>query len=98
MELAGGRSFAGSSVNCPSGPIRTDNSVPTSLRLAARGRPVSRLDPEMPTSARGALTTIVPSGLAHHDVNDAHRGTPGVVAFQDGPAHLDRVVGYQNFA
>ena len=28
---------------------------------AARGRPVSRLKPEMPTSARGALATTAPS-------------------------------------
>src|SRR5215467_9013517 len=53
----GSASLCGSNVNCPSAPIRTDRAVSTSLRLAARGRPVRRLDPEIPTSARGALAT-----------------------------------------
>ena len=45
-----------------SGSIRTAISAPTRLRRSARMRPVIRPVPEMPTSAFGALATMVPSG------------------------------------
>ena len=48
-------------VTRPSVSMRTDISAPTRLRLSARTLPVSRLVPEMPTSAFGALATMVPS-------------------------------------
>ena len=48
-------------VRRPSVSIRTDISAPTRLRLCARSLPISRLLPESPTSAFGALATTVPS-------------------------------------
>ena len=45
----------------PSLSMRTAISAPTRLRLCARTRPVSRLMPDRPTSAFGALATTVPS-------------------------------------
>jgi hypothetical protein len=44
-----------------SGSIRTAISAPTRLRRSARMRPVNRPVPETPTSAFGALATMVPS-------------------------------------
>ena len=44
-----------------SGSMRTAISAPTRLSRSARMRPVSRAEPEMPTSAFGALATTVPS-------------------------------------
>ena len=44
-----------------SGSIRTAISAPTRLRRSARMRPAIRLQPEMPTSAFGALATTAPS-------------------------------------
>ena len=44
-----------------SNSIRTAISAPTRLSRSARMRPANRLEPEMPTSALGALATTVPS-------------------------------------
>ncbi len=44
-----------------SGSMRTAISAPTRLSRSARMRPVNRPEPEMPTSAFGALATTVPS-------------------------------------
>ena len=48
-------------VSLLSDSMRTAISAPTKLKRSARMRPRRRLTPEMPTSAFGALATMVPS-------------------------------------
>jgi hypothetical protein len=56
--------------------MRTDISAPTKLRLRARNCQCSNADPEIPTSAFGALATTVPSGARTTMSRNRNEGLP----------------------
>ena len=63
----------------------------TSRKLSARGLAISRLVPEMPTSALGATATVRAGGVAQHDVAQAQRRAALLVALELGAADLDAI-------
>ena len=89
--VSSGRSPPAKTLTRPSSSMWTTRLASTRRKLSARGLPISRLVPAMPTSAFGARRHHRAARIAHHDVAQPHRGAPVVVAFELGAADLDAV-------
>ena len=63
----------------------------TRRKLSARGVAISRLVPEIPTSALGATATVAPDGVAQHDVAQAQRRAALCVALELRAADFDAI-------
>ena len=63
----------------------------TSRKLSARGLAISRLAPEIPTSALGATATATPDGVAQHDVAQAQCRAALRIALELRAADLDAI-------